>query len=114
MVIRSRPGAPAARQVDLRYAKLTPPERGPFAVPKRKAGIPATRVTTPAGSRPTAAGVSARPVTAPGPVTFFKLPPEAPPAPPVVAAARPPVVAVTPPKPAEPAEPIAVRALLGR
>jgi hypothetical protein len=106
MVIRSRPGAAAARPVDLRYATLTPP--------KRKAGIP-PRLTSPAASRPTAAGLPSRPpVMAPGPVTFFAAPRESPPAPvPVVPAARPPVVAVTTPTPAESAEPIGLRALLG-
>jgi hypothetical protein len=105
MMIRSRPGAAAARPVDLRYATLTPP--------KRKAGIP-PRLTSPAASRPTAAGLASRPLLrAPGPVTFFAAPRETAPAPPVVPAARPPVVAVTPPTPEEPAEPIGLRALLG-
>jgi hypothetical protein len=112
MLIRSRAGAAVARPVDLRYATLSRPTRGPLAPQKRVAGI-AARGTPRAASRPTAAGVSARPVTAPGPVTFFAAPRETPPAPPVVAAARPPVVAVTPPKPEEPAEPIGLRALLG-
>ena len=38
----------------LRFGSLVPPKRGPFAAPKRVAGIP-SRVTTSAGSRSTAA-----------------------------------------------------------
>jgi hypothetical protein len=84
MVIYARPGAAALQQADpmrLRYAKLTPPARGPFAVPNRRAGIPA-KVTTSAGSRPLAAGIQAPKLVAPGPVSFFR-PPSSPVAAPV-------------------------------
>jgi hypothetical protein len=115
LLIRSRPGAAAARPIDYRYAKLTPPERGPFAVPKRRAGIPA-RVTTSAGSRPTAAGIQGRKVPlAPKPVTFFRLPPPEPLSAPAPTAAARPAIQPTPARADETPDtpPLGPQALLG-